>query len=382
MDSEAFSVRRLELRAFDLSDRTIRRGEASAVRRIERWRQRAFMIVQCAVTAGLAWLIASRLLGHEVPYFAAAAAILVLGVAYGQRLRRGVNVAIGVTLGVALGDLWLVLFGAGVWQVVLVCAIAMSLATLIGASALMTTQAGAQSIAVLVMAPSPIYGFERWLDAVIGSALALLVATVAPSGPLRKPGEVAAKVVAGMAETLEAAADALAAKDEHAASAVLDRVQATEKDLATFDVAAAEGLEVVRHSPFRRRQLGLAIALSDLHEPLDHASRNLRVLVRRCVVAVWRGDQVPEAYQDLIRRLAEASRLIAKELAEHRLPAAARDQLREIAETSAHLPLTQSMSAVVILAQTRSIVADMMQLTGIEYADARELIPTWTEPTC
>jgi uncharacterized membrane protein YgaE (UPF0421/DUF939 family) len=52
--------------------------------------------------------------------------------------------AIGVTLGVALGDLWLVLFGAGVWQVVLVCAIAMSLATVIGAGPLMTTQAGAQ----------------------------------------------------------------------------------------------------------------------------------------------------------------------------------------------------------------------------------------------
>jgi uncharacterized membrane protein YgaE (UPF0421/DUF939 family) len=375
MDSEAFSVRRLELRAFDLSDRTVRRGEASAVRRIERWRQRAFMIVQCAVTAGLAWLIASLLLGHEVPYFAAAAAILVLGVAYGQRLRRGVDVAIGVTLGVALGDLWLVLFGAGVWQVVLVCAIAMSLATLVGAGPLITTQAGANSIAVLVMAPSPIYGFERWLDAVIGSTLALLVATVAPSGPLRKPGEVAAKVVAGMAETLEGAADALAANDEHAASAVLDQVQATEKALATFDVVAAEGLEVVRYSPFRRRQLGLAIALADLHEPLDHASRNLRVLVRRCIVAAWRGDQVPEAYQDLVRRLADACRLIAKELAEHRLPAAARDQLREIAETSAHLSLTQSMSAVVILAQTRSMVADLMQLTVIEYPDARELIP-------
>ena len=51
----------------------------------------------------------------------------------------------------------------------------------------MTTQAGAQSIAVLVMAPSPVYGFERWLDAVIGCTLALLVATVAPSGPLRNP---------------------------------------------------------------------------------------------------------------------------------------------------------------------------------------------------
>jgi uncharacterized membrane protein YgaE (UPF0421/DUF939 family) len=375
MDPEAFSARRMELRAFDLSERTIRRGEASAVRRIARWRQRSFLIAQCAVTAGLAWLIASLLLGHEVPYFAAAAAILVLGLTYGQRIRRGVDVAIGVTLGVALGDLWFVLFGAGVWQVVLVCAIAMSLATLVGASPAITTQAGANSIAVLVMAPSPIYGAERWTDAVIGSTLALLMATVAPSGPLRRPGEVAAKVVAGMADTLEAAADALAAKDEHAASTVLDHVQATEKDLATFDVAAAEGLDVVRYSPFHRRQLGLATALSSFHQPLDSAVRNLRILVRRCAVAIWRGDEVPVAYQEVIRRLAGACRFIAHEFSEHRLPNAARDRLREIAEATSHLQLTHSISAVVILAQTRSMVTDLMELTGMEYVEARELIP-------
>ena len=208
MDSEAHSLQRLKLRAFDLSDRTIRRGEASAVRRIERWRQRAFMIIQCSVTAGVAWLLASLLLGHQVPYFAAAAAILVLGLAYGQRLRRGVDVAIGVTVGVTLGDIWLLLFGAGVWLVA-VCAIAMSLTTPVGAGPLMTTQAGAQSIAVLVMAPTFKYGIDRGLDAVIGCSLPLLVAAVAPSGPLRKPAVVAAKVVEGMAETLEAAADAL-----------------------------------------------------------------------------------------------------------------------------------------------------------------------------
>lgn len=369
-------MQRLKLRAFDLSDRTIRRGEVSAVRRIERWRQRAFMIVQCSVTAGAAWLLARLLLGHSTPYFAAAAAILVLGMAYGQRLRRGVDVAIGVTVGVTLGDIWLLLFGTGVWQVVAVCAIAMSLGTLAGAGPLMTTQAGAQSIAVLVMAPDFKYGIDRGLDAVIGCALALLVATVAPSGPLRKPGEVAAKVMAGMAETLDAAADALARKDEDAANAVLDRARAAEKDMAVFDAAAAEGLEVVRYSPFRRRQLGLAIAMSDLHVPLDSASRNLRVLVRRCVVAVWRGDEVPAAYQDLIRRLAQQCRFIAHEFSEHRLPTTAvRDQLKEIGEASAHLHLTHSISTVVILAQVRSIVADMIQLTGMSYHDARELLP-------
>jgi hypothetical protein len=103
MDSEAFSLQRVKLRAFDLSDRTVRRGRASALRRVERWRQRAFLIVQCSVTAGFSWFLASQLLGHQVPYFAAVASILVLGMAYGQRLRRGVDVAIGVTLGVALG---------------------------------------------------------------------------------------------------------------------------------------------------------------------------------------------------------------------------------------------------------------------------------------
>ena len=375
MDSETFSLQRMKLRAFDLSDRTIKRGEASAIRRFDRWRHRAFMIVQCAVTAGAAWLLASLVLGHHAPYFAAAAAILVLGVAYGQRLRRGVDVAIGVTVGVALGDVWLLFFGIGVWQIALVCAIAMSVATLVGAGPLMTTQAGAQSIAVLVLAPSLGYGVERWLDAVIGCVLALLVATVAPSGPLRRPRVVASKVVAGMAETLEAAADALASSDENAANAVLDRARAAEKDLAAFDEAASEGLAVVRHSPFRRRQLGLATALADLHAPLDHASRNLRVLTRRCAVAVWRGDEVPVAYQDLMRRLAEACRFMAQELAERRFPTAARDQLREIGEASAHLQLSDSMSAVVILAQTRSIVADLMELTGMSYAEAREHIP-------
>ena len=72
-----------------------------------------------------------------------------------------------------------------------------------------------------------------------------------------------------MADTLDAAVKALSAKDEKAASAVLDRAEATEKNLVTFDTAAAEGLDVVRLSPFRRHQLALAIALSDLHQPLD-----------------------------------------------------------------------------------------------------------------
>jgi uncharacterized membrane protein YgaE (UPF0421/DUF939 family) len=368
-------LRSVKLRAFDLSDRTLRRGRGSAIRRAERLRQRSLMIIECSLTAGLAWFLAGRLIHHEVPYFAPVAAIVVLGATSGQRLGRGLEVAVGVTVGVALGDLWLVFFGAGTWQIVLVVAIATSLATLLGAGPVMMSQAGVQSIAVIVLAPNFGYGINRWIDAVIGCALALLVATVAPSGPFRRPSEAAAKVVAGMAEALDAVADALATKDEDAATAVLNRAEAAEKDLAVFDAAAADGLEFVRHSLFHRRRLATATALADFHVPLDHASRNLRVLARRAVIAVWRGDEVPVAYEDLIRRLAEACRFVARELAEHRLPTAARDELGKIGEASAHLHLTESISADVILAQARSMVADMLQLTGVDYFEARELIP-------
>jgi hypothetical protein len=168
---------------------------------------------------------------------------------------------------------------------------------------------------------------------------------------------------------------ALRANDGEAASQVLDRARAGEVSLAALEEAAAEGVAVVRHSPFRRRQLTAVEALADLAEPLDHASRNLRVLARRCAIAIWRGQDVPAEYMDLIDRLAEICRFMARELQAHRLPTQARERLRAVGEDSAHVLLDESISAVVILAQTRSMVADLMELTGMSYGEARELIP-------
>src|SRR6478609_9199210 len=200
---------RVRLRAFDLSERTTRLGYRSAQRRLTRWRSRGFLIAQCAVTAGLAWWLAGVLLRHPTPFFAPVAAILVLNVTYGNRLRRGVEVAIGVALGVFVGDVFVHVFGTGVWQIMVVVALAMSLASLLGAGQLMTIQAAVQAVIVTTLLPDPGQGFGRWLDAVVGCVLALVVATVAPSAPLRKPGILAAQLLQEMAATLRAAATAL-----------------------------------------------------------------------------------------------------------------------------------------------------------------------------
>ena len=59
-----------------------------------------WQIAQCAVAAGVAWLIAADLLGHPTPFFAPVAAVVSLGTSYGQRLRRVAEVTVGVAIGV------------------------------------------------------------------------------------------------------------------------------------------------------------------------------------------------------------------------------------------------------------------------------------------
>lgn len=372
-------MRALALRAFDLSERTARAGRRSAARRAERWRQRAFLIAQCAVTAGAAWWVAHSLLGHPAPFYAAVAAIITLGFSFGQRLTRAIQVGLGVTVGVLVGEVFLHLFGTGVWQIVLVCAVAMSLATLVGAGNLMITQAGVQAIIVTALpataATSPT---SRVIDALVGCALALLVATVAPSSPVRKPLMLAATVLKDAAGTLRAATTALRDHDPEAADAVLDRARGSERALDELDEAAAEGLAVVRSSPFRRSQRDQVEAYADLAEPLDRLVRNLRVLARRATVAAWRGNQVPTAYLALMDDVAEVMEFMAGEMFAGRLPTAARSRLESMGVESSHLGMASSLSAIVILAQTRSMLADLLQLIGVDAATAREAIPDLT----
>jgi uncharacterized membrane protein YgaE (UPF0421/DUF939 family) len=373
--ASGFSVQRMKLRAFDLSERTTRLGRRSLEQRLGRLRSRSFLIGQTAVTAGVAWFLASEIFSHQQPFFAPIAAIICLGGTFGHRIRRGFEIALGVAVGIAVGDLFVQAFGAGVWQVVLVVGISMALATLLGAGQLMITQAGVQSLVVTILLPDPTQGFDRWLDALVGCAVALVVATIAPSSPLRKPAELAAQMLRELAATLDATVSALRFEDEKAADQVLERARATEGQLQRLADANSEGLAVVRHSPFRRRQRSEVEAYADLLDPLDRASRNLRVLARRAVTLVWREQHLPLGYLEVITGLARTARFMAEELDAGRLPAAARADLVATAQASSHLELASSLSAVAILAQTRSMVVDLLELTGLGPDDARDLVP-------
>ena len=369
------ALQNASLRAFDLSERTARRGWRSQKRRVQRWRSRLFMIVQISLAAGMSWWLAQTLLSHKAPFLAVVATIICLGFSFGQRLSRAVEIAVGVTVGVFIGDIFLVYFGTGVWQIMLVIAVAMSITTWLGARTLMVTQSAVQAAVVLTVIPTDDAGVQRWMDALVGCAVALVFATVAPTGPVNRPRIQAAQVLHETSNTIRAMIAALDASDQEAAERVLASARATEHALSALTTAANEGAAVVRISPFLRRHRESVLQIADITVPLDRFTRNLRVLARRGVVAVNRGEGVSEGHIRLLSSLAQIADECAAELDARRRPDAKVADIIALAEESATFGIGEHLSNAVILAQVRSMLVDLLELCGMEYTDARDSVP-------
>lgn len=351
------------------------RGRSSADERLVRLRQKSWHIGQCAIAAGLAWWVAADLLGHPRPFFAPIAAVVSLGTSYGQRLRRVVEVTVGVALGVFIGD-WLVMrIGSGWWQLALIVALAMTAALLLDGGPLFVTQAAVQSIVVSTLVPTPGAALLRWTDAVVGGAVALVAATVVPAAPLRRPREQAAIVVERIASLLEAAGEVIRAGRLQYALDLLADARATDYLIRELQDAAEEGLAVVASSPFRVRHRYGIRRMADLVEPLDRALRSTRVLVRRTAVATYHERPLPEEYARLCSDLARAARAVAAELAANRFAVAARPALLRVGRWTSGAPRTDDLSAEVVLAQIRSVVVDLLLLTGLDPYESTDALP-------
>jgi uncharacterized membrane protein YgaE (UPF0421/DUF939 family) len=361
-------------------DLVVERGRTSLRARVARLRSKSWQVGQCAVAAGLAWLLARDLLGHTAPYFAPIVALVSLGTSYGQRLRRVFEVTIGVAIGVFLGDVYTHVLGRGAWQITVMIGLAMVIALLLDASPLLVNQVAIQSLVVVMVLPNPDAAFLRWTDALVGGAVALLAAAVVPGAPLRRPREQAAVVVRRISALLRASADSIEDGDVDRALATLADARATESLVSELRAAADEGLSVVASSPFRWRHRGGLRRLTDLVEPLDFALRNTRVLARRVAVANYRDEPVPAAYAVFLRELASVTDQMAAELQADRVASAVREPLLALARESSELQRSAALSAEVVLAQMRSILADLLAVTGLDPLEATDRIPPFPAP--
>ena len=242
---------RSDARVIDALDRAWDRSRVGISSRIGRVRSRAFLLVQSALAAGVAWWVASDVFAHPRPSSRPSSPWSAWG-SYGQRLRRVIEVAIGVAVGVFTADLFVSLAGTGGWQIAAVVIVAMSLALLVGGGPVLVMQAGVQGIVVAALAPTPGQAFTRWTDALIGGGVALVAASIAPQAPLRRPRVAASEVARKISELLRRAAASAEDRDVEAAAEVLASARETEALLRELTTAADEGLSVLHSSPFSR----------------------------------------------------------------------------------------------------------------------------------
>lgn len=360
--------------------RVARRSVTEAEQRLARLRERALFILQCAVAAGLAWFIAHHLLEHQQPLFAPITAIICLGLSYGHRVKRAVELMIGVALGVIIGDLFVQVFGAGTWQVVLVVLVAMSAAALLGSGQLITTQAGVQALFVLTYAAAPAQGFSRWLDAVVGGSIAIVFAAVVPRAHVQRPRNALADLLVEMSDLLREDAEALRARDVTALADLLEQGRATESTLTQLRQISAEAVAIVRQSPLQRRQAPEVQNVVELVRRVDMAVRTLRVLLRRTHLAVRMDEAVPPTMPGMLASLGTAVREVAFAVRHDvAVPEAAREALLAVAATTT-TPAEAGLSAEVVRAQARSLVLDLLLVTGMEYDEALDAVTAATHP--
>nr|WP_269809503.1 FUSC family protein [Kineosporia rhizophila] len=335
-----------------------------------------FAILQCGIAAAVAWLVAENVLDHPRPFFAPIAAVVCLGLSDTQRLRRMVELALGVSIGVGIAELLVKELGNGWWQISLVVLVCMSVAQLLGGGALMTTQSAVQGIFLAAMPQTPGGGLYRWEDALIGGTTALVVVAFLPADPARFVRQEAQDLIRVLAAISSESAAVLRSGDPERADAALERARRTQDDIQAWTDALRGAEEISRVSPLRRRHRPELQRYRRGLVGLDRATRNMRVAVRRIAAALETGTPMPAELADVFDHLAEILRLLEGEVGTAHERMVSATALAALAGRLDPEQLgAQSLSANVVVAQLRSVVVDLLGVTGMDEHQARTLLP-------
>ena len=262
---------------------------------------RALPIVQAAVAAVLAWLLAGGLVAESRPAFAAIAALICVGVTHGRRGERAIQLAGGVVIGISAATLLLAALGPGPVQLGVLVVLAMGTAALLGGSEMVIVEAGVSAILLVTLDPATAGGAfsgDRILEALIGGASALAVGSVLfPADPELHAGRAGQAVYAALGRALQRTATGLEGRDADETRSALEDARAIDPLLAEAR-AALEARGRIAPRAARRELERYERSLGQV----DLAVRNTRVLARDAA-RVARAGEPPAGVPGAIRLL-------------------------------------------------------------------------------
>ncbi|MCO7274560.1 FUSC family protein [Cellulosimicrobium cellulans] len=345
---------------------------------VSRVRVALWPILQASAAAGLAFGIARYGLGHTAPFFAPVSAWVCLGFSQDRQLRRVLELAVGVAIGVGLGDLVVHAIGSGWWQVAVVLAVSALAARFIDRGAMLTTQAGVQAIVIVGLPAAQAGGpLGRWTDALVGGAVALAVAALTPGDPRRRPRLLGAEATTELAAVLDVLARGLRRRDRADLEAALVKGRASEGALEDWQSAASSARELARVTAAGLRHRDELGGLERQAVLVDRAMRSVRVLARRAMpVAGGPDERELDAVADLVARFGAGVHVLAEAVGAGRDPAVAREVLLEVAHSADPHALGdgdwQVQSLVMLV---RSPIVDLLEAAGASPQQARDALP-------
>ena len=341
--------------------------------------------MQCALAAGIAWWVATTLIGHPQPFFAPIAAVVSLGLSLGARLRRSVELVCGVTVGIGVGDLLVSLIGSGPWQIALVVAIAMASAVALNSGPIFSMQAGNSAVLVATLIPpGGTGGIDRMTDALVGGLVGIAVVALIPTHPVRRARKNAADILGTAAEVLRKVETGLVENNPKPIEAALQQARDTQSAIDSMRSNLQGGHEVSRISPLYWNSRPRLERLTAAADPIDNAMRNIRVLARRSLTLVRDDEILDSRLVVIVEELADAvevlREMVLAEPGDQPDAAEAARVLRSVArKMRPELIDGAGVSATVVFAQIRSLLVDLLRASGLKRISALATLPPTVE---
>jgi uncharacterized membrane protein YgaE (UPF0421/DUF939 family) len=332
---------------------------------------------QLSIAATGSYSFAHFVVGHQVPLLAITVCLSSLGFVRDARPKRVLETALGLSIGVALAEVMLLVAGRGVWQIALALFLTLLIARLANAAPAVAVAATAQSAIVLLIQLPAGGSWARSVDGFIGGAIALLATALVPRDPRRAALRDAERVFTGLRRGVDDTARALRTADRSTASAALMGLRELQPSIVDWTTTVDSAVAIARVSPFLRRRLPELVAQRRLVDGIDLAVRSMRTIARRAEALTADGLPRPEL-AELLQAVGSAIALLGRSLRDPAAVQPAKDDLLLIARRLDPRLITPeaSVTASMITVLVRPVVVDLAVAAGVPADEIRAELPS------
>ncbi len=329
-------------------------------------------ILQASVGAALAWAIAHHGLGQPAPLFAPIATWVCLGFTKNRVPRNVAELGLGATIGVVVGELVALAFGAGWWQIGLVGLVGALIGRLLDHGDLFTMQCATNGLVVVGMDAFGLPGGigARWIDALIGAVVAFVIAVLVPWTAEERPRRFARAALEEIAQTQDMLARALRARDVEELLDVSGQLRALREVVDDFEAVLKTAADIVNLNPVLRGERPQIEELQRMLALIRRAENTLVMLVRQSIGFTEQLGHLPGTVP-LLEKSAAATNSLAAAVGGWNRPVRAREVLTEVAAHSSPREVESAdWRPAALRSLVRALVVDLLQLTGLSRADA------------